>query len=1193
MNLDALRDFQMPYLQAIQTIPGNTASEKQQWIGKSASHELHVTQDLKQLSLEAISILLLEVAVKHRRHEDITLALRSDDWTIVNRALKATWFFNGSQEIIDAEYFSKRVFPYISRLTKTRVVCTLASCIKNPSFAEAIFNALTITYNVETALPLLMICDQEFIYATIVEKKLILPVHIFKKIYYKNPEFGVRLLKEYIGHHKMYRFCNRQRSLNISARNSPQNIIQEYQCILHTLAKKRSMEFVNIVQNVIQTVNLCDKIGVLSKKCAKKFLKKAKTAVIGYPHFYMPMLPSQLINAELLEMMFPGLMKYYCRHFFCTDKMLKYLKDYPEDKRLEILFETYRDLYQHELLDKVENVTPALLKILPIEKRIMFTQNMVIYNLFNNLRSYEKSPLCYLSVDKAIPIFKRLMRSVRTQLSTLDLILKMIYTCKVNNDEDELYNVLSYIIDGEYIISDYITLEEALEAMHQIFVVCEVPFVNERNGSLLCHMIRLFYTQYNHTIKRLIMDMLHFRFIKNMPIADLIDMLIGVKDTYYFIKFNMFKYNAQYEKRWLIFFIERNIKIYKRWQPVRDEEGGYLDVDLKYSALCQLLMAISDFNERCNNSRTRMERIAIENYPDLINAIDSLIVFAANTIYWKKVKKVLHRNESDLHRRLSRMPYRSRNMIHVASREALRELNNNFQSILDNWEEYLTNCRNDYCDKHVQRFVRATRWYKDIPIKFAERCVSDLQGEDTEEMSSALIILSLLLHGNSLTQLLDLPFIKEKSRTDIVNIVNTYYNLSFSYVLSIMISNPPVPLRLITEVFECHSAIQIMILSRVIPRLPVLNVMSYFTNNVSSMSVKRRMWWIHLMCLIVPISEQIIFLYEMWTTEKHSWVEVTLYGVMWMLCDDPYRENALLLQQTKASFFVENVDLVVSFQKFASDFVDHPYVWNFFDIWLEFIAIYGEMGYVVEFIEKCTTVCLCFLNPFFFKCNDNFDISYVLQKFLCHANYGISKAMQDHALPYILRMDEICFSVINNVLPNILSSLQSNLDQSPEHVGRSSAIRHNVYLFLEKFVVAYKLSSCSNYGAVIKNLLKMFAEESLIKQNMQSYALLKYAWIMYISDRRCVVLCGRHFTEDSNELFFGQQLGRRMLSLVEMFSPQSLDMLAKVLVRFLVQLYKDDNYLRVISCVTRDLLIVSNKHSWDMVKMILAETPWK
>lgn len=131
-----------------------------------------ISGDLEQVPPELLPILRVETAIKKKRHENITSALKCED--LINRAFKASWFFDGSHKKIVVTYFCERLFSYVSVNTRMRVVITLAHRLsgKDPVFAQQMFTAVASAYGVKTAYPLFMACDEAFAYKTIVEKEL-------------------------------------------------------------------------------------------------------------------------------------------------------------------------------------------------------------------------------------------------------------------------------------------------------------------------------------------------------------------------------------------------------------------------------------------------------------------------------------------------------------------------------------------------------------------------------------------------------------------------------------------------------------------------------------------------------------------------------------------------------------------------------------------------------------------------------------------------------------------------------------------------------------------------------------------------------------------------------------------------------------------------------------------------------------
>lgn len=79
-------------------------------------------------------------------------------------------------------------------------------------------------------------------------------------------------------------------------------------------------------------------------------------------------------------------------------------------KKYELLRKSYKNKYNVNLLDTIRNITPVLLQILSAEKRIKqarikIKENLTMYPIRDTMK-YERTWICYLSVNEAIPAIK-------------------------------------------------------------------------------------------------------------------------------------------------------------------------------------------------------------------------------------------------------------------------------------------------------------------------------------------------------------------------------------------------------------------------------------------------------------------------------------------------------------------------------------------------------------------------------------------------------------------------------------------------------------------------------------------------------------------------------------------------------------------------------------------------------------------
>nr|XP_012221295.1 PREDICTED: uncharacterized protein LOC105671587 [Linepithema humile] len=627
MNEDTFCDFKMSYLEAIQKIPGDTASEKFRWIGKLASDEPNAIENHEKVSPELLPLLRVEVAVKHKRHEDITLALIS--------------------------------------------------------------NVSTIKY------------------------KYLLP-----KVVKKDPTFLVDII-------------------NIFLLNQSQLL-------------------------------------VLSNTCAKIFLRKALQCVIENPRSYHNILPKRIFNAVLAKK-FPDLINSPMLHKFYSKEILHVLTHHPEDKNFELCLETYRKVCNGEPVN-IEDVTPFVLRALPAKKRMQLAREKINSNSPREAINCSTAWICYFPAKRATSVIKLKLNQTSDFDDKFLCILEMIYACEVNNDDYELYNTLKYIIDKRYLISDNAAIDE--QRLNIITFVSKPMYLSERSGFLVYDMIQMFYEKYGYVHPNILYTMMLHRLIHHNSIEHLIEMLLKSNDKY---TINVVSYAPveylQYYKQFIQKFERRRNHSRMEQGDTREDKQHRLLASIneeksrssKIYLLCCLMIGMYNLREtKIEKTRKRRkiydpELVSITKYPWFMNAIYTIMRLKINFPSQRVARILLHKFEPELYRSWF-LPSTSKNIENVTSGAALRLLKQNSQSVLDNWEEYLIDCKRHYRHKHVQRFVRATRWYKDIPVKFAERCISDLYGENMKEISSALIILSLLLDGNSLAKLIN-PLILARLET--------------------------------------------------------------------------------------------------------------------------------------------------------------------------------------------------------------------------------------------------------------------------------------------------------------------------------------------------------------------------------------------------------------------------------------------
>lgn len=1150
-------DLEMPYLRAIQAVPGNTASEKLSWIGRLTSNS--ASGDSEQLPQELLPLLKVEIAVKEKKHDDITTALKSEDWMIVNRAFKAIWFFDGShKDTVNAHYFCEYIFPHVSMNTRVRIINTLANRLTDPELAKQLFTKITSIYGFSNAYPLILACDEEFVYRTIQQRKFVLPVGTAKKFFRKNPDLIVRYLKLL-------------KPVKATERAPFPLDINKYKSLLPKLVKKRLEAFAELFEMHERNPPKF----TLSNTCTEIFLKKGQQYLNKKPYLYINILPLKKINEEIMESIFEGLLpvKSSC---FETDKILKYLQYYPKNKRYDLLRKCYMAKYNTELLDEDKNITPALLQILPAEERIkqariMLEKEKLEETQFNDTMDYEKAWICYLPINEAIPIIKEKINKTSFDLNRANLICQMFYACKVNEDDDALIDTLIYF-KNRHKNEEHWIFERIME---QFLMIHDIPHLNAKQNSLLFDIVQLFHVKNGYITEGIAKAMIHFRLIHDMPIDDLIRMLVDTNNNRWSINFNIFKEHPQYNRKCLVIFA--NIiqeTFFKKHEYINNQ----------YHTLCRFIIAMYEFNNICKKSHIKIELMRVKDYPWIL---DTIQLIRADEISKDMVMRMLKKEEPELYCSISSTGI----IADVTSGEALALLKRNPEDILNNWKRYFADCKKKHYSNEVQRFIRATRWYQDIPIKFVERCMSflrEIKDEqyfmfvDTNDILPILTILAILLHGNTLTKIVE-SLIPAKTTIDATHSESREnYKLVRHLPFIMRLSNPPVPLELVAKLCEGdYLSIALRALTNVSRRSCLPKVL-LFAHNLYDMRVGARKHGVRLMYQIAPMNELTAFLQQMWNTESHHSIREIIFNMVQKLfCAEPNPDNWFLYCSVIHTMQIKDEPLLLQIKLFPS--IPDQYVEKYFETWLETINDFelksnaeGTNKYLISFLQEITVpVCNILSDKF---------AQNIITKYLFDINADLSKAARNFSMLYLFPENEDKFKDRSKkFIDTFYSIVKIHWNKTHPTKLRFYPYNNAVHLFVEDFVIVYVKRFCLNKSTntqFIDDMLKLYSSILIPTQDARSYLLLTYAKKLQecISTNKC----------------FGLYIGQYVLKLVKIFSSVLVQFMAKILDHFLNRVFKDHNNLEELKLnIIEGLVKADNIHSCFMAAVMLSPVTLK
>lgn len=1079
-----------PYLDAIQKIPGDTASQKMKWLGQLSKNQ-PVNQkgsgDIKQVSCELQPILRVEAAVRKKIHQDVTSALKSEDVTIVRRALQATWFFDGShKDIVNVKYLRERIFEFVSVNTRLYIIKTFALRLKDPHFAQQIFSEVESVYGIHYALPLIVVCDEEFAYRTIVAKRINLPFAIAKKIFRRNIDLIVRYL----------------RLSDTWVR------IKDYTAFFPTLVKKRLSTFAELYEMHEKNP---PKV-VLSNTCADIFLKNGLYYLMKKPLLYIKILPLKKIHETNMEKLFPGLMPENPEHFQ-MDEMLKYLEHYPEAKRFDLLSKSYMDKYGLEVFAKLSNVTPNVLLLVSPEERIKQSRIKLTKELGN--KSIDKNNdmsfsiwICYLPITESIPCIKNTISKMTSSDNRVILLGQMITACKVNEDENALLDFITYFSNRHKNEEDWVYDR----VMKKLVSLYNLPHLSTKTWSALNEVIVLFYVKYGWVSKTVLLALIHYRLLQNLSITEQITMLIETQINKTHVNFeHMFQKHPRYKRQCLVTCTEVLQKNCENQNWLEKEDF----------LVFHLVVTMYRFNENLdkekNKSYADIKRMSIKDYPWLQRTLYHSIV--QNDYHSRSViKKWFKKYEPELCNRWFKQTEEPKFYIdEVRTGNAFRLLKSNMQMIMEHWVDYMEACKKYSSLKSVHRFIRATRWYKDLPILLVKHCQEKwLLRKD----SNYLVIMALLLDGHTMANIIE-PLIPEETKIK-VNINKRCARHSYACVeilpLVMRVSNPPVPLDVVAKLCEGdYLTVGLVTLTSACRRSPLPNVMS-FAENLAEKRVGITKHGIRMMYLVAPLQQLQQFFLSWWQKKKHHSIRaVLLKNTQDMFFKDPNETTWSLFKCLVSTMSIEdNLLSDLNMRNIPTEYIV-DYIELLFDVVHKLLEQECPLSKVIDCIHTL-------LNLITEQICDNLKedfIKMLLLRYLFHQNEQLSSmAVKFVVCSYLLTSKGMCPKRMDTFSEIFRKRVTDGWDKSHPEKRNFYPVNYSVRDLIEKFVNKTLLNK-GRQPDVIAKMLQTFLSVLTPQAEPRCYLLLVYAY---------------ERMKSTSAKQFGLQVGTKMPELMKKFS---------------------------------------------------------
>ncbi|XP_017879669.1 uncharacterized protein LOC108624705 [Ceratina calcarata] len=1137
--------LQTPYLDAIQIIPGDTPGDKFRWIANLIKERLSECNNLEDvvesekvprmlaplIQVQAAIMLNKKDPSDQNAYSAIAEALKSDDEIVVSRALQASSFFDGSNKTItNVRYFFDNLFPHVSLNTRTRIIknLTIHLAPKNPGLAEEFFTAVASFYGLEQALPLLLACSETFTYDTIVEKKIVLSRRFIKQIFRKNPNFVVRYLRL------------SKPNMDPCARNLHPVDIFDLSDFLPLLIKKRLNLFVELYE---MHENLKPNVR-LSNKCAEAFLKNGKEHLMRKPKLYINLVPLKMISQNHLESIFPRLFPETPENV-SIPKMLNYLSYYQQEKKVDLLLKSYQQVYGKSILDNPDLITADLLVLLPSEERV----KQVRIKLENEDKprskiDYLNNWTCYLPIEESIPKFKEEIGRTSEMEIRSAIACKMIYSCKVNNDEQALLDVLTYLNNRHKNEQAWFLLNvfNALLKLYDLFQL------NDACWTVLLQMIMRLYVKKdlmpgNSASVKIVEEAIHHKILQNQSFDKTIDILVDLMSMRCTEHWNILQKYPEHEKICL----EACVKVVSEKY---DSDKTPWKED-KVGILYDLCASIYYFNE-CHQveiKNNHLERMTIKNYPWLMQAVDEILSTShehkqRNVYIVQNLLGILKTHEEDLYKRYRPETSKADD---VVAGVAIAKLKGNPKDVLVNWKEYLEACQKTWYNSYAKRFVKATRWYKDIPLRFVEQCFEDLIQKKEED---CLDILAVLVYGFTFEKIIT-PLLPANAKIDVHDEeAGVNYGLIYHTINGMKIANPPVSLTILGKLCDDeYLSAALTALTNVCRRTNAMDVI-VFARTLTTQRVSVRKHGIRLMYMVAPRQELLKFLRAQWETEKHHSIrEILFVKTMQLFQQEPGPDNWSLLAHVISTLAPNDV---VDFKKALSFLAMTPdeYVADFMKLALNAIDNFEKVGvdqdvvnvYISEMLSKAGAA-ICNLLP------EDF-IRELIRRFLFHQESEVSRCAGMFVITALLHPAKEKFDKRMRMFSDVFTEVVKNGWNVPHpKYLRFYPVNNAVHRFIELFVESFSYLDIMELR-LIDGILSVFLSVLEPQMDAKSYLLL-----IYVKEQAIV----------KTPKEFGIKIGEMIPKLFEIFTPLFTFFIIDTLQHFLeMSTFPEDQNLKII-----------------------------
>ncbi|XP_012262909.2 uncharacterized protein LOC105690015 [Athalia rosae] len=849
--------IESPYLEALRSVAGDTPGEKQKTINEIAKKLATVESggivdpevpDIPELLRPLVRV---EVAKILHRYDEIIEALKSEDLSVVTRALQAKWFFDGSEDApVNAKYFADKVFHEISLFARLKVIKNLGLYLKNPRIAADFFTATCELYGVEQALPLLPACGEDFAFQNIMEKKILLSSRMVRTLYRKYPKLVIKYLMQ-----------SERQSENIRTRDKIK--LSAYADFYSEISNEHFEEFMKIC-SIEKSLKV--KLG---KRASKTLVKKRPDLVVDNPKKYLEIVPLKLLAQKLSSDDFKKMFK----NLFPEDKndfdyaklmdCSKFLKN-DEDK-VKLIRDTFREVYGEDVIHCKNLINRKLMQSLPPTDRIKVARMRLEEDKDWHVYDPEYSWRCYLPTEESIPAIIREIAKTSDATQRGEFLKHLIFTCRVNDDREALIKVLKYVYDRHKNDQKYI-IQKFLSSLQKSFALSKLT---SAHWEILNNFIKRaeIVNDFDNAIQtylNLLESAIGYCELNDLPADDYVRTFVSRKISWCYQRWNILRDNADLERKYLKIFIDALPEQY----PFDDE------VWKKDETVRCIAWSLWEFNERHAPPNGGEKKFSVADYPWILEKLEEFMEEKLDERYLQKsMLAEQKKNEPEIYVRWIK---RLKNFWEFGEDVISDVFKETPERVLANYKECFKELSDVYqLGPKLTRIIVKSKSYRELGIKFYGEALENYANPEKSKITIA--ILALLTDGETFAKIIE-SHVPTEDTIDIEDPgARDKYKLVPVITSNLGKVNPPVSLEIVGN-FCAGDYLQLALcsLSKISCKIPVSKVIG-FAAALTDGKVSAIKQGIRMIYEVGTREEVDARLGELWNLQKHASVRGVLF----------------------------------------------------------------------------------------------------------------------------------------------------------------------------------------------------------------------------------------------------------------------------------------------------------------------------